>query len=200
MASEFNRDDPQWVEVFAAIQPLLSKRIESLAQQGLDPDLVAKEILAQLSIGFQPADSVQLEEDGYLPASHVCSLDTIERLFGNTTPRRIQLFTELQTIVDLARRIKAKRLLLNGSFVTSKPIPSDIDVALWVPNFPTLLASNSAPVVQLMDISCNTDESNLTQLYVESTERAWWGWWRLFSQVQSPFVSRVYKGLVEVRL
>ncbi len=51
--------------------------------------------------------------------------------FG-TTSHRLQLMDGLKAALDCFKRAGCKRVYINGSFVTKKQIPNDIDVA-WEP-------------------------------------------------------------------
>ncbi len=76
----------------------------------------------------------KLDENGLLPVgTHDMTLDQIEELFGqfNTSDRRPKLFEKLQTLWDqLSRSDFIDHLIVNGSFVTGKPEPGDIDLIL----------------------------------------------------------------------
>jgi hypothetical protein len=76
--------------------------------------------------------------DGYLPAGiHQATLEEVAARFGRETElRRVQL-ESLQWLVDVARRAGALRLIVNGSFVTDRPEPNDVDCVLLIgPGFP----------------------------------------------------------------
>lgn len=65
------------------------------------------------------------------PGIHLLSLEEIRTEFGQTTLRRQWLMQQFEKIVQIAQRTgKLKRLFLWGSFVSSKPVPNDIDVLL----------------------------------------------------------------------
>ena len=50
--------------------------------------------------------------------------------FGSTTARRRLLALRLRRWLELARAAGATRLLVDGSFLTSKPEPKDVDAAI----------------------------------------------------------------------
>lgn len=65
------------------------------------------------------------------PGIHPATLDEIQRTFGDVNPVRRNLFSRLQRIAELSRKTgHLARLILFGSFVTSKSEPQDIDVFL----------------------------------------------------------------------
>lgn len=79
----------------------------------------------------------EFNKDGYLPKGlHKATLSEIKQRFGSDASRRKELFKGLQSLVQLLCKHKAsiKRFLLNGSFVTSKESPEDIDCILIVKN------------------------------------------------------------------
>jgi len=62
----------------------------------------------------------------------VATLEEIEVRFGRETELRRVEMQSLVWLVDLARRAGAKRLVINGSCVTDRPEPNDVDCALLV--------------------------------------------------------------------
>ena len=77
-----------------------------------------------------------LDEQGFLPVGvHDCTLDELKGRFGSfqISDRRPQLFARLEAFLSEA---KAARLVVSvvvdGSFVTAKPDPNDIDLILVV--------------------------------------------------------------------
>ena len=73
----------------------------------------------------------QLNDDGYLPPGiHRATLDEIAVRFGREPElRRVQM-QSLRWLVDLAKRVGIQRIIVNGSFVTDKWEPNDIDCVL----------------------------------------------------------------------
>jgi hypothetical protein len=80
-----------------------------------------------------------LNEIGYLPPGvHPASLDEIALAFGNGSPERHELMESLRWLVEMCRQDDVARLIVNGSFVTSKPDPGDVDcILLGGPTFGT---------------------------------------------------------------
>jgi hypothetical protein len=77
-----------------------------------------------------------LNEDGLLPEGiHDCTPEEAQALFGSFqgSDHRLRLWAKLN---EFLREVKAcglvETVLLNGSFVTSKPAPNDIDLILVV--------------------------------------------------------------------
>jgi hypothetical protein len=77
-------------------------------------------------------------DDGYLPPKvHQATVEEIAARFGRETELRCVQMESLAWLVDLARRAGALRLIVNGSFVTDRPEPNDVDCVLLIgPGFP----------------------------------------------------------------
>jgi len=70
---------------------------------------------------------------GYLPPGiHPASLAEILQRFGSDTELRRVQGESLGWTVDLARQAGAKRIVVNGSFVTAVEDPNDIDCVLLI--------------------------------------------------------------------
>jgi hypothetical protein len=70
----------------------------------------------------------EFDERGYLPAGvHPATLPEVDARFGQQSEvRRVQM-ESLRWLVDLVERAGARRLIVNGSFVTDLLEPNDID-------------------------------------------------------------------------
>jgi hypothetical protein len=77
-------------------------------------------------------------DDGYLPPGiHRATLEEIATRFGHESELRQTQMECLRWLVDLARRAGAQRIVVNGSFVTDKLEPNDVDCVLLIgPDFP----------------------------------------------------------------
>ena len=74
-----------------------------------------------------------LDTDGLLPSGlHRATLGEILERFSTGSELRRELGTRLDQIVALARHVRARRMLVDGSFVTSKLDPGDLDVVIWL--------------------------------------------------------------------
>jgi len=75
-----------------------------------------------------------LDDAGLLPPGvHDCTLDEVRRSFGvfRTTDRRPTLYDKLQALVQEAWATGlVAEIIIDGSFVTAKPDPNDIDLIL----------------------------------------------------------------------
>jgi uncharacterized protein DUF6932 len=73
------------------------------------------------------------DDNGYLPPGiHPATLDEIAERFGTGSEIREAEMESLRWLVDLARRAGVKRIIVNGSFVTDRLEPNDVDCVLLV--------------------------------------------------------------------
>lgn len=90
---------------------------------------------------------------GFLPPGvHDASLEDIAARFGHENDRRTELFGKLEQFVGLAKQFALfTAFFVDGSFVTDKPSPGDIDGVLELPraDFARLLVHPKA--LQLLD-------------------------------------------------
>ncbi len=81
----------------------------------------------------------EFNDNGYLPHGiHPATVDEIASRFGHEPElRRVQM-ESLRWMVTLAWRAGVERIVVNGSFVTDKWEPNDIDCVLLIgPGFPS---------------------------------------------------------------
>ena len=72
--------------------------------------------------------------DGYLPEGLFLATEAeVTFRFGAASGRRRGLVFRVRGWIELARQIKARRLLVDGSFVTAKGKPQDVDAVLYLP-------------------------------------------------------------------
>ena len=79
-----------------------------------------------------------LDDAGFLPEGvHECSLDEIDQRFGGNQSafRRSALFAKLREFIQEVRSTgMAAGLIVDGSFITNKTEPNDIDLVLILPD------------------------------------------------------------------
>jgi hypothetical protein len=77
-------------------------------------------------------------DDGYLPPGiHGATLEEVAIRFGQESELRQAQMESLRWLVGLAWRAGALRIVVNGSFVTDKLEPNDVDCVLLIgPDFP----------------------------------------------------------------
>src|SRR4029453_6655391 len=92
--------------------------------------------------------------DGYLPEGvYACSEAEVIFRFGSSNRRRRRLVLRLRRWIELGRQIGAQRLLVDGSFVTAKEEPQDIDSVLFLPeDFLQQLEREFAPALELEEM------------------------------------------------
>jgi hypothetical protein len=78
------------------------------------------------------------DDSGNLPPGiHTCSVEDLKSRFGSGSEERETEISELMDFIEAARRAGVRRLLVNGSFVTGKLAPNDVDVVfLPGPDYP----------------------------------------------------------------
>ncbi len=62
------------------------------------------------------------------PGIHACSVAELVTRFGSGSEEREAEISELVQFIEAARTAGVRRLLVNGSFVTRKADPNDVDV------------------------------------------------------------------------
>ena len=136
-------------------------------------------------------------QDGYLPEGvHVSSEAEVIFRFGSSNRRRRRFALRLRRWVDLAKEVGAKRLLIDGSFVTAIEEPHDVDtVILLPPDFSRQIEQELAPALELEEMLLTRRPE---EIFAAEDEADWQEWLTFFSQTREPDSRR--KGLVEIRL
>jgi hypothetical protein len=135
--------------------------------------------------------------DGYLPNGlHPASEAEVTFRFGAPTLRRRRLTLRLRRWIDLARQVRARRLLVDGSFVTAKDEPNDIDAVILLPkDFQEQLARQSEPALELEDMIMTRRPE---EIFAAEDEIDWNEWVEFFGRTRE--FDRRRKGLVEIEL
>ena len=138
-----------------------------------------------------------LRHDGYLPEGlHLATEAEITFRFGTSTVQRRRLALRLRRWIELSRCVAAERLFVDGSFVTAKPEPDDVDAVVW-------LASDFVDRVSRGDIEAVELETMLLtrrpeEIFAAEDRRDWDAWVEFFSRTREADGRR--KGIVEVEL
>lgn len=78
------------------------------------------------------------------PGIHSMTLDMIRETFASPLPEateRLRMFSKFDQFIFRLRQLNVTGVLwLDGSFVTRKPNPADLDCVLWNPSFVTTLS------------------------------------------------------------
>ena len=107
-----------------------------------------------------------------------------------------RLTVRLRRWIELGRAIGVQRLLVDGSFVTNKPEPDDVDAVMFVPaNFSELVAQGVEAALELEEMFLTRQPE---ELFPAEDEAVWQGWCEFFGRTREPDQRR--KGLVEILL
>ena len=138
-----------------------------------------------------------LRPDGYLPDGiHPATEAEVTFRFGSSGPRRRRLTLRLRRWIALGRQVGARRLLIDGSFVTSKPDPDDIDsVVLLPPDFQRQVEDGVDAAMELEQMLLARQPE---EIFAAEDEGDWDDWVAFFSRTREPDGRR--KGLVEIEL
>jgi hypothetical protein len=135
--------------------------------------------------------------DGYLPEGvHVASEAEVAVRFGQETLGRQLLMARVSEWLTLARAVGARRFLVDGSFVTTKPNPADVDAVCWLPsNFGLLSHAGHSEARRL---SRMLDLRSPEELFGVFSSEEWDEWCEFFGRTYELDGRR--KGVVEVLL
>lgn len=136
-------------------------------------------------------------DDGYLPEGlHLAAEADVTFRFGSDTPRRRRLALRLRRWIELSRAVSARRLFGDGSFVTAKPEPNDVDAVVWLPDdFVTRVSSGN---LEAMDLETMLLTRHPEEIFAAEDRRDWDEWLEFFSRTREPDGRR--KGVVEIEL
>lgn len=110
-----------------------------------------------------------LDDNGYLPPGiHPATLEEVAARFGSESEvRRVQI-ESLRWLVDLARQTGVRRLVVNGSFVTDRVEPNDVDCVLLIgPEFPRDSVAEIELLAGLPFINMELAEQDAFQQFTE---------------------------------
>ena len=96
----------------------------------------------------------------------------------------------------LARSVGARRLLLDGSFVTAKDEPGDVDAAILLPEDFCDQLRRGNPAANELHAMLFTRKPK--ELFAAQCEVDWWKWVEFFGRTREPNGRR--KGVIEVTL
>lgn len=135
--------------------------------------------------------------DGYLPEGmHQASEAEVTFRFGSTSPRRRRLVLRVRRWTELARRVGATRLLIDGSFVTAKVDPADVDAVVLLPaDFAEQVRVGGEAALELEQMLLTRHPE---ELFGAEDEADWEDWRAFFSRTREDDGRR--KGLVEIAL
>ncbi len=135
--------------------------------------------------------------DGYLPEG-VWKASAAEVLFrfGAANSHRRRLPLRLRRWIELAVEVGASRLLVDGSFVTAKHEPGDVDAVILLPAaFDSQIEQGGAAALELETMLLRRHPE---EIFAAEDDSDWNEWVAYFSRTREPDGRR--KGLVEVEL
>ena len=144
-----------------------------------------------------PARIPPFRPDGYLPDGlHIAAEAEILFRFGSPGTRRRRLTLRLRRWIKLARLVGARRLCVDGSFVSQKPVPNDIDAVILLPeNFEEQVERGFQPAMELEEMLLTRRPE---EIFAAEDQTDWDDWLEFFSRTREADGRR--KGLVEVEL
>jgi len=139
----------------------------------------------------------KLGSQGILPRGiHRATIAEVRQAFGGGTARRVELMLALEEAADRARKAGVKRILINGSFVTTKKEPRDVDLVFLVSESFEAHLRRGDPHARWIADQVRERRPKLLDAYVAVDGEEWASWARLFEG--DPWYGK--KGLVEVTL
>lgn len=147
--------------------------------------------------GQAPATLPLFRPDGYLPEGiHGCTEAEATFRFGSATKQRQRLVTRVRRWIDLARLVGARRLVIDGSFVTSKKQPQDVDAVMLIPvDFQVRVSNGDAAALELEQMFLTRQPE---EIFAAEDDADWQAWCEFFSRTREPDARR--KGIVEIIL
>jgi hypothetical protein len=135
--------------------------------------------------------------DGYLPEGlYLASEAEVTFRLGASSPRRRRLALRLRRWIELAQGVGVRRFLVDGSFVTAKEEPNDIDAVVLLPgDFERQILDATEPALELEEVLLTRRPE---ELFAAEDESDWEEWIEFFSRTREANGRR--KGLVEIEL
>ena len=132
--------------------------------------------------------------DGYLPDGvYSASEAEVTFRFGASSRRRRRLALRLRRWIQLGRQVGGKRLLVDGSFVTAKANPNDLDAVIFLPqDFEQLVEDGVEAALELEEMLLTRRPE---EIFAAEDEDDWNGWVEFFGRTREADGRR--KGLVD---
>jgi len=147
-------------------------------------------------MGQQPAIP-EFREDVYLPEGvwRASETEAVFR-FGASSRRRRRRVLRVRRWIELARDIGVRRFLLDGSFVTSKPEPGDVDAVVLLPlDFEQKIDEGNASALEVEAMLLTRHPQ---ELFAAEDHTDWDAWVQFFGRTRAADGRE--KGLVEIDL
>lgn len=148
-------------------------------------------------MGSQESGIPEFRSDGYLPEGLYRATEAeVTFRFGGPGRRRQRLILRLRRWIALARAIGAARLLIDGSFVTSKDAPHDIDAVILLPtDFEQQINAGVEAALELEEMLLTRRPE---EIFAAEDDIDWNEWVQFFSRTRET--DGRHKGLVEIEL
>lgn len=119
----------------------------------------------------------EFNERGFLPVGvHVATVNEVSAKFGSGSPRRSWL------MMRVSRWVRNATSIHDGSFVTAKLEPHDVDAVIWLPNnFDEQLATGSVAALELYEM---ITQRHPEELFAVTTLREWREWSDFFMRTR----------------
>jgi hypothetical protein len=146
---------------------------------------------------MSPSAIPEFRSDGYLPEGvYLATEAEVTFRFGSASKQRRRLILRVRRWIDLARRVRARRLLIDGSFVTAKPAPKDVDAAILLPtDFRRQIAEGTDAAITLEEM---IQTRRPEEIFAADEDSDWEEWIEFFGRTRE--FDRRRKGLVEVQV
>ncbi len=116
--------------------------------------------------------------------------------FGTASAQRRRLILRLRRWIELSRLIQAKRFFVDGSFVTDKNEPNDVDAVVWPPeDFEKRILRGDIEALELETMLLTRRPE---EIFAAEDRRDWEDWVDFFGRTRESDGRR--KGLVEIEL
>ncbi|MCC6819279.1 MAG: hypothetical protein IT579_00980 [Verrucomicrobia subdivision 3 bacterium] len=143
-----------------------------------------------------------LNADAILPEGvHLCGLDDIKARFGSFqgSDRRPQLFAKLEELIgELKKSSLIVALVVNGSFVTGKAAPNDVDVLIVLGTGHDWQADLAPGDYALLSHNRLRRRFGFDVLVAEDDSELYWKYVRFYSQ--SRELPHATKGVLRIEL
>jgi hypothetical protein len=189
------RKDRRYVDLQATFEGTFVGLVSKLQFfVGLEQDAAIHQVVARFANVFRSLWNPVIDE-GYIPPTLTCTEAELDWWFG-LNGRRRELLERIHTWISLASAVKARRFLLDGSFVTAKGEPGDVDAVILLPeDFCDQLRDGNREAVTLRDMVLTRKPK---ELFAAEDEVDWWRWVEFFGRTREANGRR--KGLIEVTL
>ncbi len=192
---KYFREDIRFIDIQAHFEETAERLFRDFLFDGLDQEDALTAALGRFKKVIWSVSGPGFDDAGYISPIQVCTEAEVLRWFGFTT-RREKLINRIRKWTGLAKAVKARRLLLDGSFVTEKSEPDDVDAVVLLPDdFRDQLYAGNAEAVELRDMFLSREPK---EIFAAEDEEDWWGWFKFFSRTRET--NGRCKGLVEVVL